>query len=52
MREAPKWLVVLVVIVVVALIAFAGWHYFFGKPKWTKEMPIGETPTGEPIYQK
>ncbi|MEM4762228.1 MAG: hypothetical protein QW230_04540 [Thermofilum sp.] len=52
MREIPKWLTVLIVVIVVALIAFAGYRYFFGKPKWAEQMPIGETPTGEPIYQK
>ncbi|MCS7266238.1 MAG: hypothetical protein N3B10_10325 [Armatimonadetes bacterium] len=52
MREFPKWLGVLIIVIVVALIAFAGYRYFFGKPKWAEQMPVGETPAGEPIYKK
>jgi len=51
-QELPRWLALLIIVVVVALIAFAGYRYFFGKPKWTEQMPIGETPAGEPIYRK
>lgn len=51
MREVPSWLVALVVVILIAIIAVAGWRLFFGKPKWASQMPVGETPTGQPIYQ-
>lgn len=52
MQGFPRWLGVLIIVIVVALIAFAGYRHFFGKPKWAEQMPVGETPAGEPIYRK
>jgi len=52
MREVPRWVLVLVIVIVVALVAFVGYRQFFGKPRWASQMPVGETPTGEPIYQQ
>jgi flagellar basal body-associated protein FliL len=51
-QETPGWLVALIVVILVVLIAVAGWKFFFGKPRWASQMPVGETPTGQPIYQQ
>ncbi len=48
-REIPGWLAVVVILLVLAVIIAAGWY--FSRPRFSN-LPIGETPTGEPIYQK
>ncbi len=47
-QEIPGWLAALVIVIVLAIVVAIGWYVT--RPKYPN-LPVGETPTGQPIYQ-